>query len=51
MKSTNDIKRAMEKLTDKEIEIMRLENKLERCYEQRRELVNYLNLNKKEGAQ
>ena len=46
MKTEQELKRARLALVEKNIEIMNLETKLERLYEQQRELVNYLDLNK-----
>ena len=50
MKTEQELKRARLALTEKNIEIMNLETKLERLYEQQRELVNYLDLNKCGGC-
>ena len=50
MKTEQDLKKARAALTEKNIEIMNLETKLERLYEQQRELVNYLDLNKCGGC-
>ena len=46
MKTEQELKRARLSLSEKEIEILNLEKKIERLYEQRRELINYLDLNK-----
>ena len=46
MKTEQELKRARLALSEKEIEIMNLENKLERMYEQQRELINFLDPNK-----
>ena len=46
MKTEQELKRARADLVEKNTEIMNLETKLERLYEQQRELVNYLDLNK-----
>ena len=49
MKTEQELKRARAALVEKNTEIMNLETKLERLYEQQRELVNYLDLNKCDG--
>ena len=41
-----DESKVLEELRDIEVEIFKLEDKLERLYSQRRECVNYLGLNK-----
>ena len=46
MKTEQELKRARAALTEKNVEIMNLETKLERLYEQRRELINFLDANK-----
>ena len=46
MKTEQELKRARLALSEKETEIMNLEKKLERLYEQQRELINFLDLNK-----
>lgn len=46
MKTEQELKRARASLSEKEIEIMNIEKKLERLYEQRRELINFLDANK-----
>ena len=46
VKTEQELKRARLSLSEKEIEILNLEKKLERLYEQQRELVNFLDLNK-----
>ena len=46
MKTEQELKRTRLALTEKNIEIMNLETKLERLYEQRRELINFLDANK-----
>ena len=50
MKTEQELKRARLALSEKEIEIMNLEKKLERMYEQQRELINFLDLNKTGGC-
>ena len=45
-----DESKVFEELRDIEIEIFKLEDKLERLYSQRRECVNYLGLNKCGGC-
>ena len=46
MKTEQELKRARLALSEKEIEIMNVETRLERMYEQRRELINFLDANK-----
>ena len=46
MKTEQELKRARAALTEKNVEILNLEKKLERLYEQRRELINFLDANK-----
>ena len=46
MKTEQELKRARLSLSEKEIEILNLEKKLEQLYEQRRELINFLDANK-----
>ena len=46
MKTEQELKRARLSLSEKEIEILNLEKKLERLYEQRREMINFLDANK-----
>ena len=50
MKTEQELKRARLALSEKEIEIMNLEKKLERMYAERRELINFLDANKGGGA-
>ena len=46
MKTEQELKRARLSLSEKEVEILNLEKKLELLYEQRRELINFLDANK-----
>ena len=46
VKTEQELKRARLALSEKEIEILNLEKKIERLYEQRRELINFLDANK-----
>ena len=45
-KTPQDIEKANNELVKTNIDIMTLEAKLDKLYQHRRELVNYLNLNK-----
>ena len=47
-KTPQDIEKAKKELVKNSIDIMTLEAKLDKLYQQRRELVNYLDLNKKD---
>ena len=46
MKTEQELKRARASLATKEIEIMNLEKELEKLYAERRELINFLDVNK-----
>ena len=47
-KTPQDIEKANKELVKTNIDILTLEAKLDKLYQQRRELVNYLDLNKKD---
>lgn len=49
-KTPQDIEKANKELVKTNIDIMTLEAKLDKLYQQRRELVNYLDLNKIESV-
>lgn len=49
-KTPQDIEKANKELVKTNIDIMAIEVKLDKLYQQRRELVNYLDLNKIESV-
>lgn len=49
-KTPQDIEKANKELVKTNIDIMAIESKLDKLYQQRRELVNYLDLNKFESV-